>query len=78
MPDISLCRNTRCPSCVHCYRFRARPSDRQSYCGFTVPEGQTKCSHYWSTSGYRDSDLTPKVERTDDQTNPNHKEVHRG
>ena len=42
-----MCRNFNCPSKDSCYRFRATPSEyRQSYCGYTVEKGETKCNSF--------------------------------
>jgi hypothetical protein len=49
MPDISMCLNKNCPSRFCCYRYMAKPSEfRQTYGGFTVPEGKKKCDMFWS------------------------------
>lgn len=60
MPDISMCSNRECESRIHCYRYRAKSSNWQSY---LVMEGpMIRCDHYWSTSGYDDRRITPMIE----------------
>jgi len=40
MPDISMCRNLKCPLNKECFRFTATPSEyRQSYHGYTYDNG---------------------------------------
>lgn len=56
MPDIAMCVNVKCPSRVHCYRYRAKVSGRQDYMEF-IPKG-SKCESYKSTSGWDDRYLT--------------------
>lgn len=35
MADISMCRDSKCPSREGCYRYRAKPGEfRQSYAGY--------------------------------------------
>lgn len=43
MPDISLCRDHDCPSRTYCYRYRAKPSEWQSYGTFPRDEGWQRC-----------------------------------
>jgi hypothetical protein len=31
MPDITMCHDERCMLAQECYRFKARPSEQQSY-----------------------------------------------
>jgi len=42
MADISMCANHNCPARVNCYRFRAFPSEYQTYSTFT-PTGPGGC-----------------------------------
>ena len=42
MPDISMCKNAQCPHSANCYRFRAHPSQRQSYANF-APDAWGVC-----------------------------------
>ena len=44
MPDITMCINGDCPLKEKCYRFRAKPSFRQSYSHFF---GGKDCGLYW-------------------------------
>jgi hypothetical protein len=44
MPDISMCKSSWCPKRETCYRFRAVPSQRQSYISPT--EVGDSCTHY--------------------------------
>ena len=49
MPDISLCKNDKCPSKNECYRFRAVPNpERQAYGSFNLNEGKKKCDYFMS------------------------------
>jgi hypothetical protein len=34
MPDITMCKNDKCPLGVSCYRYNATPSQYQSYAMF--------------------------------------------
>ncbi|GAG04488.1 unnamed protein product [marine sediment metagenome] len=43
MPDITLCLNDKCPKAKKCYRFMAKPSNRQSVCNFKYDDG---CEHF--------------------------------
>ena len=45
MPDISLCTDSKCPTRVACYRYRAWPSDYQTYTNF-VRNGKNKCESW--------------------------------
>lgn len=52
MPDISMCKNTRCPLNDSCYRYLATPSrDSQSYMLDLEPiineDGDASCEYYW-------------------------------
>jgi hypothetical protein len=48
MPDISMCKNIRCPSRVTCVRYRAVPNPyRQSYASFDRPAEAKACQDYW-------------------------------
>lgn len=46
MPDITMCTGVGCPRKESCYRFLAKPSDRQSY--FTKPpvKENGECAYY--------------------------------
>ena len=46
MPDLSMCKNNRCPSALKCYRFIAVPDAYQSYGSFEVPVCKKKCSDF--------------------------------
>lgn len=50
MPDIAMCGNEDCPSAKECYRFRAKPSDWQSYMDFQPPPGEDRCGDFWPLS----------------------------
>ena len=47
MPDITMCLNTDCPSREACYRFVAKPSDRQAVDWFSPEKGKPKCNKFW-------------------------------
>lgn len=48
MPDISMCKGGDCPLKETCYRFKATPSDWQSYFGETPYNEEKKdCDYYW-------------------------------
>ena len=34
MPDITMCKNEACPKKEECYRYKANPSEQQSYAEF--------------------------------------------
>lgn len=49
MPDITLCQSHNCPMRETCYRYKAKPSEYQSY--FVEPpykmvEGKIECDYY--------------------------------
>ena len=50
MPDITMCPGKDCPLKETCYRYKAKPSDYQSY--FAEPpykeeNEHEKCEYYW-------------------------------
>ena len=45
MPDISMCMNHTCPHRMECYRYRAVPSEYQSYAVWPVPD--PSCEDHW-------------------------------
>lgn len=60
MPDVSLCRDHECPSKVHCYRYRAKPSKcMQSYIEPKRKPNKVKCDMYESTAGWDDRCFLP-------------------
>ena len=52
MPDISMCKNEKCPLRGTCYRFLAIPfsvkgyGDTQCYTDF-APNKKGECEYYW-------------------------------
>lgn len=57
MPDITMCKNWRCPLRLKCWRYTAFPSEHwQSYfVGIQTPrkngDEQATCEHFWDNSG---------------------------
>lgn len=58
MPDITMCMDHTCPQALNrtCYRFVAKPSQRQSYfAGSTRLAGEDRCDAYvavwWKDEG---------------------------
>jgi len=49
MPDISMCTQRLCPNAESCYRFKAKPSELQSYSQFeyTIDADGVNCEYYW-------------------------------
>lgn len=50
MPDITMCKGENCTIKEECYRFTAKPSERQAYfveSPCTRKMGGTACDHYW-------------------------------
>lgn len=55
MPDITMCINKDCPIRSVCYRYRAKPSDWQSFAKFNwkmTPEpdfdpDEPDCDYFW-------------------------------
>jgi hypothetical protein len=45
MTDNAMCQNNECPIRDKCYRYRAIPSNWQSYSLFTFQDG--KCDDFW-------------------------------
>lgn len=63
MPDITMCRDQKCPSRVHCYRYRAVPNPyRQSYFVDPGRGERERCEEYWPTDGFRICDMLPMEE----------------
>jgi len=51
MPDITICRNERCPRKMECYRYRAEPNGKwQSYAKF---DGGKDCREFIKYRGKR-------------------------
>jgi len=46
MPDITMCSGKDCPLKETCYRYKAEPSDYQSY-WLEPPYYAGICEHYW-------------------------------
>lgn len=46
MPDIAMCINKECTSKSSCYRFKAVPSEIQSYCDFKQ-DSNGVCDYYY-------------------------------
>lgn len=48
MADITMCKNKDCKTCNSCYRFKATPSEYQSYVVITetIKKGDD-CRLYW-------------------------------
>lgn len=59
MPDITMCVNTYCPFRERCYRYRAIPSDFQSYANFNPTS--FNCNNFWEV-GTRKIDDFAKAE----------------
>lgn len=57
MPDITMCENFECPLRKICYRYRAVPSDYQSFSFFTPQIRQSSefgaywCDYFWDVRG---------------------------
>ncbi len=52
MPDISMCKNTKCRLKKSCYRYMAIPLSYQTYGDFEPTINDSKkcvCEYYWST-----------------------------
>ena len=58
MPDITMCINKECQLRVACYRYRAIPSDKQSY-AFYIPH-ENDCDHVLPIFDYTESILPMK------------------
>lgn len=59
MPDITMCMNIECPFREQCYRYRAIPSDFQSYADFQ-PKMEHKtfdCDNFWDIKGRKIDDF---------------------
>jgi hypothetical protein len=47
MPDLTMCRpSTPCPQQERCYRFTARPSERQSWSRLFGPDEDGGCEWF--------------------------------
>jgi len=46
MADITMCQDGECPSASECHRYRAVPSDNQSYQVFDIPPGAFECEDF--------------------------------
>lgn len=60
MPDITMCPGGDCPLKETCYRYKAEPSDYQSY-WFEPPYYSGICEHYWEMSSKPSNKLDKKV-----------------
>ena len=60
MPDISMCMGNDCPLKETCYRYKAKPSEYQSYF-MEAPYKDGDCSHYWEISSKSSKKLDKKV-----------------
>lgn len=71
MPDITMCVNSKCPVREWCYRYRAIPSQWQSFCRYEprsyrdVGTITDQCDRAWSIKGYEHKirpmkDIEPK------------------
>lgn len=50
MVDITMCVNSQCPIREFCYRYRAKPSERQSYSVFGaihLGSDAWRCYEFW-------------------------------
>ena len=50
MSDITMCSGGNCPMRETCYRYKAEPSEYQSYfteTPYKMIEGKIECDHYW-------------------------------
>lgn len=51
MADITMCNDEKCPLNMTCYRYKASPSNWQSYFMNSPkvenPNGTVECEHYW-------------------------------
>lgn len=46
MPDISMCRNEQCLAKEKCYRYMAKPSQRQAYMDFRPTDDGDECEDF--------------------------------
>lgn len=54
MPDIAMCKNTKCTLKEQCYRFTAYASEyRQTYGMFKQKNGD--CEHFWNNENQVDN-----------------------
>lgn len=44
MVDIAKCSRHDCPKCENCFRFKAKPSEWQSY---IMIQDVNDCNYYW-------------------------------
>lgn len=49
MADITMCDGTGCPRKAQCYRYTARPSQRQSYFAKVPLNVDGSCDHFWTS-----------------------------
>ncbi len=59
MPDISMCKNNKCPARRDCYRFRADPSEMQAYADFRPDDGYNSCEYFVDVKAYPKYMLKP-------------------
>lgn len=60
MPDITMCKGKDCPLKETCYRYKAKPSDLQSYF-IEPPYKDDKCTHYWEIEILKDKKSKAKT-----------------
>jgi hypothetical protein len=51
MPDITMCNGNYCELAKTCYRYKAEPSERQSYF-VKEPIINNQCDYYWEVCEY--------------------------
>lgn len=68
MPDITMCQDHDCPSCLGCYRYRAIPTKgRQSYfIGSPLHKGDPHCEFF---EGIQKGDRLDGVPNREDKQN---------
>ncbi len=47
MPDIKMCRDTRCPQNERCYRYMALPNDLWQSYFLSSPKKMDGCPEFW-------------------------------
>ncbi len=60
MPDLAMCMNKACPSRVTCFRFLAKPGQRQAFMDFR--HKGDKCDNYLPASAFASYLKEEKIE----------------
>ena len=67
MPDISMCDNKKCTKRMFCYRYLAKPSERQAFATFEQ-DGDGYCDDFMNCFSFRSVRSVEEVDKLLSQT----------